>query len=151
MGDLTRELANSICALNKLLFGKKEKKVDPPQQIPITLPPEGMPQIILDKIPEPVPEVFSLPVPPDIPCKIKIPENIVLPPLPPLNLCQPTLELKACKEAEIRELAYQKWEQAGRPEGDGKNFWLEAEKEVDVRSRNYWKQFAYPVYPKVPN
>ncbi len=30
----------------------------------------------------------------------------------------------------IRELAYQKWEKAGRPEGDGVNFWLEAETEV---------------------
>lgn len=30
----------------------------------------------------------------------------------------------------IEELAYQKWEKAGRPEGDGVNFWLEAEKEI---------------------
>ncbi len=29
----------------------------------------------------------------------------------------------------IEKLAYEKWEAAGRPEGDGVNFWLEAEKE----------------------
>jgi len=29
----------------------------------------------------------------------------------------------------IRRLAYQKWEQAGRPDGDGVHQWLEAERE----------------------
>ena len=29
----------------------------------------------------------------------------------------------------IREAAYRKWEQAGRPSGDGLRFWLEAEAE----------------------
>jgi hypothetical protein len=29
----------------------------------------------------------------------------------------------------IREAAYYKWEQAGRPIGDGVRFWLEAEQE----------------------
>ena len=29
----------------------------------------------------------------------------------------------------IRQLAYQKWEEAGRPETDGVSFWLEAERE----------------------
>lgn len=33
-------------------------------------------------------------------------------------------------EAEIRTLAYQKWEEAGRPEGDGVQFWVEAESEI---------------------
>jgi anti-sigma B factor antagonist len=32
-------------------------------------------------------------------------------------------------EDEIRMRAYQKWEAAGRPDGDGVNFWLEAERE----------------------
>jgi hypothetical protein len=31
---------------------------------------------------------------------------------------------------EIRDLAYAKWEQAGCPEGNGVDFWLEAEKEL---------------------
>jgi hypothetical protein len=30
----------------------------------------------------------------------------------------------------VRELAYFKWETAGFPEGDGFDFWLEAEKEL---------------------
>jgi hypothetical protein len=30
----------------------------------------------------------------------------------------------------IRLLAYRKWEAAGRPAGDGINFWLEAEREL---------------------
>lgn len=30
----------------------------------------------------------------------------------------------------IRELAYQKWEEAGRPEGSGDQFWIEAEEEL---------------------
>jgi hypothetical protein len=33
-------------------------------------------------------------------------------------------------EEEIRARAYFLWEQAGRPEGDGTQFWLEAEKEL---------------------
>ena len=31
---------------------------------------------------------------------------------------------------QIRLVAYRKWEKAGRPPGDGANFWCEAEKEV---------------------
>ena len=33
-------------------------------------------------------------------------------------------------EEEIRPLAYRKWEEAGRPEGDGVEFWLVAEKKI---------------------
>lgn len=32
----------------------------------------------------------------------------------------------------IRVLAYQKWEAAGCPEGDGTEFWLDAEEEIKV-------------------
>jgi Protein of unknown function (DUF2934) len=38
----------------------------------------------------------------------------------------------ACREEAIRERAYSKWEEAGRPEGDGIEFWLEAERELDA-------------------
>jgi hypothetical protein len=31
---------------------------------------------------------------------------------------------------DIRVRAYQKWEAAGRPDGDGPRFWLEAEREL---------------------
>lgn len=31
---------------------------------------------------------------------------------------------------DIRQLAYRKWEEAGRPEGDGTEFWLQAEREL---------------------
>jgi hypothetical protein len=37
---------------------------------------------------------------------------------------------KQASEEEIRTLAYDKWEAAGRPPGDGEQFWLEAEKEL---------------------
>jgi hypothetical protein len=33
-------------------------------------------------------------------------------------------------EEAIRTRAYQKWEGAGRPEGDGVSFWLDAEREL---------------------
>jgi len=33
-------------------------------------------------------------------------------------------------DEEIRRLAYQRWEAAGKPPGDGVSFWLEAEHEV---------------------
>lgn len=33
-------------------------------------------------------------------------------------------------EEQIRELAYSKWQCAGCPEGDGIDFWLQAEEEL---------------------
>jgi len=35
-----------------------------------------------------------------------------------------------CCQTAVRELAYSKWEGAGRPDGDGVEYWVEAEKEV---------------------
>jgi len=35
---------------------------------------------------------------------------------------------------EIRQLAYEKWEAAGKPPGDGSEFWLQAEKELVDRN-----------------
>ena len=37
---------------------------------------------------------------------------------------------RSVSAAEVRLLAHQKWEAAGRPGGDGANFWLEAEREL---------------------
>jgi hypothetical protein len=39
--------------------------------------------------------------------------------------------LPRATDEEIRRLAYLKWEAAGRPEGDGFNFWVEAEQELN--------------------
>lgn len=36
---------------------------------------------------------------------------------------------KTLTEEEIREKAYLLWEEAGRPEGDGIEFWVRAERE----------------------
>ena len=36
----------------------------------------------------------------------------------------------------IRTAAFQKWETAGKPEGDGVNFWLDAEQELYCRQKN---------------
>ena len=36
---------------------------------------------------------------------------------------------KVCED-EVRELAYKLWEAAGSPEGDGVQYWLEAETEL---------------------
>jgi len=49
-------------------------------------------------------------------------------------------------EQTIRELAYKKWERAGRPPGDGKNFWREAEAEINGDSG----KSAAKVAPKTP-
>jgi hypothetical protein len=38
-------------------------------------------------------------------------------------------------EAAIRLRAYQKWESAGRPDGDGIGFWLEAERELHAGAK----------------
>jgi carbon storage regulator len=36
----------------------------------------------------------------------------------------------ALRHGEIRRCAYRKWDAAGKPRGDGVNFWLEAEREL---------------------
>jgi hypothetical protein len=37
--------------------------------------------------------------------------------------------VKSMIEESIRQLAYQKWEAAGKPASDGVSFWLDAERE----------------------
>lgn len=51
---------------------------------------------------------------------------------PPLR-DEPTVAARVREQA-IRELAYAKWEAAGRPAGDGVQFWLEAERELRARA-----------------
>jgi len=47
-------------------------------------------------------------------------------------VCTPNQQpVNACEEA-IRAHAHRKWEAAGCPAGDGFDFWLEAEQEVNV-------------------
>lgn len=42
--------------------------------------------------------------------------------------------IETCSDKQkVRELAYKKWQQAGEPNGDGVNFWLDAEKELAVQ------------------
>lgn len=43
---------------------------------------------------------------------------------------EPSKRLVSVTEDEIRVLAFQKWERAGRPNGDGVGFWLEAEMQL---------------------
>jgi Protein of unknown function (DUF2934) len=38
--------------------------------------------------------------------------------------------VKSVSEEAIRPRAHQKWEAAGKPDGDGLRFWLEAEREI---------------------
>jgi hypothetical protein len=40
----------------------------------------------------------------------------------------------ADREQQVRELAYLKWEAAGRPPGDGAEFWQAAAQEIDART-----------------
>jgi hypothetical protein len=40
------------------------------------------------------------------------------------------LKAKPVAEEDIRVFAYRKWENAGKPTGDGSMFWLEAEREL---------------------
>jgi ribosome-associated translation inhibitor RaiA len=56
---------------------------------------------------------------------IEAAEKATSPPIPP----------RLPSETAIRELAYARWEAAGRPEGDGVYFWLEAERELIVPAR----------------
>lgn len=39
-------------------------------------------------------------------------------------------EARPVSADDIRRCAYRKWEDAGRPAGDGTRFWLEAEREL---------------------
>jgi hypothetical protein len=40
-------------------------------------------------------------------------------------------------EQQVRELAYKKWQVAGEPEGDGVQFWLDAEREIRECYQSY--------------
>lgn len=45
---------------------------------------------------------------------------------------EPSPDGQPVSEATIRLCAYHKWETAGKPGGDGINFWLEAESELST-------------------
>jgi hypothetical protein len=45
-------------------------------------------------------------------------------------LAQPAPNCQSVSEEAIRLCAYRKWETAGKPHGDGVNFWLEAQRQL---------------------
>lgn len=45
-------------------------------------------------------------------------------------VAEPSPNGQSASEEAIRLCAYRKWETAGRPDGDGIGFWLEAEREL---------------------
>jgi hypothetical protein len=51
-------------------------------------------------------------------------------PAVPSALGGPSFKDRIMSEETVRLCAYRKWETAGKPEGDGVNFWLEAEREL---------------------
>lgn len=49
------------------------------------------------------------------------------------TMCGSKSNLSACSklcEDQVRERAYQLWQEAGSPEGDGVQFWLDAEEQL---------------------
>jgi hypothetical protein len=56
--------------------------------------------------------------------------NGVRQPTPPAQPQQSQPQPLPITEEQIRLRAYQKWEAAGKPEGDDHRFWLEAEREL---------------------
>ena len=47
-----------------------------------------------------------------------------------VDFCAERVDILAELEEQIRILAYHKWEEAGRPESDGVEFWTKAEAEI---------------------
>jgi hypothetical protein len=43
---------------------------------------------------------------------------------------EPSSNGKPASDAAVRLRAYEKWEETGKPDGDGVGFWLEAEREL---------------------
>lgn len=48
----------------------------------------------------------------------------------PVSTCEMKDKTPAVSADEVRLCAYRKWESAGRPNGDGIEFWLKAEQEL---------------------
>ena len=57
----------------------------------------------------------------------------------------PTTETISVAEKVIRELAYELWEQAGRPDGRSEEFWFAARYEVERREETGEAQVRAPV------
>lgn len=53
--------------------------------------------------------------------------------------------VRECDEQAVRERAYYKWLEAGRPDGEDERFWFEAEN--SVRCERYLQAFRYPSIP----
>ena len=62
---------------------------------------------------------------------IPTPHGRAIPDAPPANiLIPPQQTFEHADEDRIRDRAYELWEAAGRPEGDGVEFWYQAEHEI---------------------
>jgi hypothetical protein len=61
------------------------------------------------------------------PIRVPVPTNRVM---NNAFVAAPRAPRQQASEEEIRLCAYRKWESAGRPPGDGVQFWLEAEAEL---------------------
>jgi len=64
------------------------------------------------------------------PVKSTFPNTASVPALEPEVMAQPGSHGGVTLDEAIRARAYEKWEHAGRPGGDGLSFWLEAEAEL---------------------
>lgn len=51
------------------------------------------------------------------------------------------------READIRKLAHQKWQEAGSPHGYSLSFWLDAEREYEAEQRRFARRLALPALP----
>ena len=60
-----------------------------------------------------------------------VPAVRVIPDAPPANLLIPPQQtVEHAQEERVRTRAYELWDAAGRPDGDGQGFWYQAEREL---------------------
>lgn len=64
---------------------------------------------------------------------VKPTSSIIAVPASEPQLTESAPQNGSVSEEEVRRAAYLKWEAAGRPEGDGLNFWMEALQELSQR------------------
>jgi hypothetical protein len=108
---------------------KSPRQEEPIEEECVVLPTIIMPPMIIPGSPAHVPETLGGPL------NFQIPPIILEQPSIPLDYMTQFWNLQFNLpnfEEETRNLAYFKWEAAGRPEGDGHEFWLAAEAEINA-------------------